>query len=266
MLITVYSLTYFAKNFMVHIMKLIAIQNLTKKYAGFALQNVTISLDEGCIMGFIGRNGAGKTTTIKAMLNLVHPDSGTILINGYNLMQNEIAIKRSVGFISGGIDFYPHTKIKKLTEVTKRFYPDWEENRFAELMSLFEIDENKKVKELSAGMKVKYLLAVALSHNAKLLILDEPTSTLDPAARDDLLCIFKEYVKDGRHSIFFSTHITSDLEKCADYITYIKNGKILISTDKNAFKQQYSYIGSSAGQQPTIDDIMVYIEKGISNE
>ncbi|MFA6857986.1 MAG: ABC transporter ATP-binding protein, partial [Treponema sp.] len=154
-------------------MKLIDVQNICKKYSGFELNNVSISLEEGCIMGFIGRNGAGKTTTIKSMLNLVHPDSGTVRINGYDLTENELAVRQSTGYVSGGVDFYPHTKIKKLTSVTKRFYTEWDEQRYRELLDRFEIDENKKVKELSAGMKVKYSLAVALSHNARLLLLDE---------------------------------------------------------------------------------------------
>ncbi|MCK9171475.1 MAG: ABC transporter ATP-binding protein [Treponema sp.] len=279
-------------------MKLIDVQNICKKYSGFELKNVSLSLEEGYIMGFIGRNGAGKTTTIKSMLNLVHPDSGTVRINGYDLTENELAVRQSTGYVSGGVDFYPHTNIKKLTSVTRRFYTEWDEQRYRELLDRFEIDENKKVKELSAGMKVKYSLAVALSHNARLLLLDEPTSGLDPAARDDLLCIFQEYIEDGAHSILFSTHITSDLEKCADFITYIKDGTILAETDRDSFKQSYVLVSGTKEQltegvrqhligmhthplgfegmlhvedrsladgletaEPSLDDIMVHIER-----
>ena len=279
-------------------MKLIDVHDLCKKYQGFELKNVNLSLDEGYIMGFIGRNGAGKTTTIKSILNIIHPDSGSIRINGYAFEKDELAIRNTVGFVSGGINFYPHTKLKKLTGVTKRFYTEWDEPRYQSLMERFEIDDTKKVKELSEGMKVKYSIAVALSHNAKLLLLDEPTSGLDPAARDDLLCLFQEFIEDGKHSILFSTHITSDLEKCADYVTYIKNGKILVSSDKDSFKQSYILISGKKNQltaaiephiigihkhdlgfegmihtedkalarglefsQPALDDIMVHIER-----
>lgn len=279
-------------------MKLIEVQDICKKYSGFELKNVSISLEEGYIMGFIGRNGAGKTTTIKSMLNLVHADSGRISINGYDLLKDELAVRRSVGFVPGGADFYPQAKLKKLSDVTKRFYSEWDETRYRELLDRFELDENKKVKELSAGMKVKYSLAVALSHNAHLLLLDEPTSGLDPAARDDLLCIFQEFIGDGKHSILFSTHITSDLEKCADYVTYIKDGKIIASADKDGFKQSYilaagkkeqlteqlerhligahkhasdfegmlhtedkKFAGGLELSRPTLDDIMVHMER-----
>ena len=279
-------------------MNLIDVQHLCKKFPSFALDDVNISLEEGYIMGFIGRNGAGKTTTIKSMLNLVHADSGTVTINGFDLIKDELEIKKSVGFVSGGVDFYPGTKLKKLTNVTKRFYEEWDEETYQSLLKRFELDENKKVKELSAGMKVKYSLAIALSHHAKLLLLDEPTSGLDPAARDDLICLFQEFIEDGKHSILFSTHITSDLEKCADYITYIKDGKVLASTDRDSFKQSYVLVSGKKEQltatleakligvhkhdlgfegmlhaedkaiadgltiaNPTLDDIMVHIER-----
>jgi ABC-2 type transport system ATP-binding protein len=243
-------------------MKLLDVHGLCKKYPGFELENINISLDEGYIMGFIGRNGAGKTTTIKSLLNIIHSDGGSICINGYSLEKNELAIRNIVGFVSGGIDFYPRTKLKKLTSVTKRFYTGWDEHRYKSLLERFEVDENKKVKELSAGMKVKYSLAVALSHNAKLLLLDEPTSGLDPAARDDLLCIFQEFIEDGTHSILFSTHITSDLEKCADYITYIKNGKILVSSDKDSFKQSYILVSGKKSQlTPAVEPHIIGIHK-----
>jgi ABC-type multidrug transport system, ATPase component len=232
-------------------MKLIDVQGLCKKYPGFALKNVNLSLEEGYIMGVIGRNGAGKTTTIKSLLNLVHADSGLISINGYDLQQSELAVRQTTGFVSGGIDFYPQTKLKKLTSVTKRFYTEWDEPRYRELLDRFEIDDTKKVKELSSGMKVKYALAVALSHNARLLLLDEPTGGLDPAARDDLICLFQEFIEDGRHSILFSTHITSDLEKCADYITYIKDGTVVAQTETGGFRQSYILV---AGRKDQLTD------------
>jgi ABC-2 type transport system ATP-binding protein len=243
-------------------MKLIDVKHLCKKYPGFELSDVNISLDEGYIRGFIGRNGAGKTTTIKSMLHLVHPDSGTIFLNGMDIFSNELDIKQSIGFVSGGVNFYPNIKLRKLTAVTKRFYRDWDNVCYQSLLNRFELDENKRVKELSAGMKVKYSLAIALSHHARLLLLDEPTSGLDPAARDDLICIFLDFIEDGKHSILFSTHITSDLEKCADFITYIREGKILADTDKDSFKQNYILTTGKKDQlTPQLEEKLIGIHK-----
>ena len=213
-------------------------------------------------MGFIGRNGAGKTTTLKSILNLLNPDSGTINLCGLNMPKNETEIKNLIGYVAGGVDFYPEQKIKKITNITKIFYKEWDDERYRELCRRFEIDENKKFKQLSAGMKVKYSIAIALSHNAKLLILDEPTSGLDPAARDDLILIFQEFVEDGKHSILFSTHITSDLEKCADFITYIKGGEILASTDVETFEKSYLLVaGKKDDLTPELEGKVIGIHK-----
>ena len=189
-------------------------------------------------MGFIGRNGAGKTTTLKSLLNFVHPDSGEILFFGERFLVNEFAIKQRIGFVSGGIDYYPKKKLRVITDVTRRFYPNWDENAYRQYLSRFALDENKTPDELSAGMRVKYSLTLALSHNAELLLLDEPTSGLDPLSREDLLDVFLDLAAH-KISIFFSTHITSDLDKCADTITYIKNGSIVVSGPLPAFLAQY---------------------------
>lgn len=215
------------------------IENLTKTYPSFKLDNASFSLENGYIMGFIGRNGAGKTTTLKSMLNFVHADSGNVEINGFNIKTDEFEVKKTIGFVSGLDGFYGTKKIKSVTNVTKRFFPNWNENLYRELLQKFSLDENKLIKSLSAGMKVKYQIALAMSHDAKLLILDEPTSGLDPVSRDELIILFQDYVADGKRSILFSTHITSDLEKCADFITYIKNGKIISSADIVSFKESY---------------------------
>lgn len=220
-------------------MNLIDVKGLCKNFKDFRLQNVDLTLEEGFIMGFIGRNGAGKTTTLKSMLHLMNADGGSVSLCGLSMPKDEVEIKKQVGYVFGGVDFYPESKIKKITDMTKIFYDNWDEEKYKSLCERFEIDETKKFKQLSAGMKVKYSLAVAMSHNARLLILDEPTSGLDPAARDDLICLFQEFIEDGKHSILFSTHITSDLEKCADYITYIKQGSIVSSKDKESFKADY---------------------------
>ena len=197
-------------------MPILEIKDLSKKYEKFELKNVSFTMEEGYIMGFIGRNGAGKTTTLKTMLNLVHADSGSVSVFGTS---NEYEIKQKIGFMFGGISYYPKKRLRTITSVTKQFYDGWDDNIYQDYLRRFKLDDNKRVDELSDGMKVKYALALALSHNAKLLILDEPTSGLDPVSRDDLLELFQELIEDGQRSILFSTHITSDLEKCADYIT-----------------------------------------------
>ena len=229
-------------------MNLIEINGLCKNFESFQLKNVSFSLEEGYIMGFIGRNGAGKSTTLKTMLNLMKNDGGEVKLCGLSIPKDELEIKNQVGYVFGGVDFYPEAKISRITNVTKSFYHEWDDARYKELCERFEIDQNKKFKQLSAGMKVKYSVAVAMSHNPKLLILDEPTSGLDPAARDDLVLLFQEFVEDGAHSILFSTHITSDLEKCADYITYIKQGQILASTDRDSFRESYISVAGKKDQ------------------
>ena len=218
------------------------IENLSKTYPTFKLDNISFCLEPGYIMGFIGRNGAGKTTTLKSMLKFVHPDCGNVEINGFDINTNEFQVKNSIGFVSGLDGFYNSKKIKTVSDVTKKFFPNWNETLYRELLQKFNLDEEKLIKSLSAGMKVKYQIALAMSHDAKLLILDEPTSGLDPVSRDELIILFQDYVADGEHSILFSTHVTSDLAKCADYITYIKQGKIIESTDIVSYKEKYFLI------------------------
>ena len=179
---------------------------------------------------------------MKAMLNLIHRDGGEVFVNGKSFFENERACKGEIGFVMGEFDCYKNATLRTITDVTRRFYPDWDEAAYEKYLSRFALEEGKKVKELSAGMRVKYALALALSHNAKLLILDEPTSGLDPVSRDDLLDVFRGLIEDGSRSILFSTHIISDLEKCADYITYIKGGKILASTDVLSFREGYRLV------------------------
>lgn len=218
------------------------IENLSKQYPSFLLDNVSFKEQEGRIMGFIGRNGAGKSTTLKSILNLVHADNGSVKILDLDMRDNETEIKGQIGFVLGGIDFYINKKLKDITNVTKRFYPLWEDSIYHEYLKAFNLDENKRIKELSAGMKVKYSLTLALSHKAKLLILDEPTSGLDPISRDELLEIFISLVKKENITILFSTHITSDLEKCADDITYIKQGKIIFTGTRKELLDEYLLI------------------------
>lgn len=224
------------------------IKNLNKKYEHFHLKNVSFQLEMGYIMGFIGANGAGKTTTIKSILNLTRMDSGEIHILGKNMTEHEVELKQEIGSAFGDINFYTRSKIKTLTNVIKRFYSNWDDETYYKYLKKFNLIEDKKISELSTGMKVKYSLALALSHGAKLLIMDEPTSGLDPVARDNLLDIFQELVQDGEISILFSTHITSDLEKCADYVTYIDNGQIINSAEKEEFIDTYRLLNGKKEQ------------------
>ncbi len=232
-------------------MYLLEVENLCKTFPTFSLKDVSFKIEEGYIMGFIGRNGAGKTTTLKSMLNFICADKGKCVINGFDISKDEIKVKESIGFVSGTEGFYQTSKIKTITSITKKFFDNWNDELYKKLLLTFNLDENKKIKELSAGMKIKYQIALAMSHDAKLLILDEPTSGLDPVSRDELIMLFREYISDGKHSILFSTHITSDLEKCADYITYIKAGKIIKSTDICSFKDDYILV---AGKKEDLSD------------
>lgn len=224
------------------------VRHLSKQYPGFRLKDVSFQLEKGFIMGFIGANGAGKTTTIKSILNMVRIDSGEVRVLGKNMADHEIELKQEIGCAFGGVDYYTRSKIRTLTDAIKKFYKNWDERKYREYLSRFKLDENKKIVELSTGMRVKYNLAIALSHGAKLLVLDEPTSGLDPVARDDLLDLFQELVVGGEISILFSTHITSDLEKCADYITFIDNGEIVHSSEKDEFIDSYRLLNGSASE------------------
>jgi ABC-2 type transport system ATP-binding protein len=229
-------------------MEMLSVQNLSKSYEKFTLKEVSFSLEAGYIMGFIGRNGAGKTTTLKSMLGLVHPDGGNVFIMGEEFAKHEFSCKQKIGLVLGGIDYYPKKKLRVIADVTKRFYKEWDDTEYERCLKRFDLDPEKRVDELSAGMRVKFSLALALSHHARLLILDEPTSGLDPVSRDDLLELFQEIIEDGEHSILFSTHITSDLEKCADYITYIKDGEIIASSEKDSFTDSYRVVKGTAEQ------------------
>ena len=234
---------------------IVEVQDLVKRYPSFELKNVSFGLEGGRITGFIGRNGAGKTTTIKSMLNMIHPDAGTVRYFGLPFVGNEAQIKKRIGYSAGTVSWYPRKKIRDLAQIVKKFYDTWDEAAYRNYLALFAIDEMKTPLELSEGMKVKVNLALALSHKAEVLILDEPTSGLDPFSRNELLGIFTELKKKGV-AVFFSTHIISDIEKCADDIVYISGGKILAASPKTAFIQAYSEPGES------LENTMLRLEGG----
>ena len=237
-------------------MNIVEVKNVCKTYPAFRLNDVSFPLESGKITGFIGRNGAGKTTTIKSMLNLIHKDSGEITYFSKPLSGNETEIKQRIGYSTGMVSWYPRKTIREIVDVTKAFYRSWDEDAYRKYMTLFGLDENKKPIELSEGMKVKFNLLLALSHRAEVLILDEPTSGLDPFSRDELLELFKTLRSHGV-TILFSTHITSDLERCADNIIYISHGEIRAECSKADFLQNYGRPGE------TLEEIFLRLEREV---
>lgn len=238
-------------------MNALEVSGLTKVYPKFKLDDVSFSLEQGYIMGFIGENGAGKTTTLKAILNLITLDGGEVRLFDKVFRADDIHLKHLIGCAFGGFDYYTRNKIKTMTQVIKRFYPNWDDKVYEYYMKRFKLDDQKRIIELSEGMKVKYNLAIALSHGARLLILDEPTSGLDPISRDELLTIFQELILNDELTILFSTHITSDLEKCADFITYIQGGKIVRSCEKDAFIRSYRLVQGDPLQLDRVRDQLI---------
>ena len=216
-------------------MSLCEVSHISKEYPSFSLSDVSFTLEAGEITGFIGRNGAGKTTTIKSMLGLVHVSTGDVRYFGLPLRENENAIKQRIGFSTGAASYYPKKKLADIAAVTKTFYDSWDDGAYRKYLGLFSLDESKSPSEMSEGMKVKTNLLLALSHHAEILILDEPTSGLDPFSRDELTELFRTLKADGV-AIFFSTHITSDLDKCADRIVYIRDGKIVAAEKAGDFR------------------------------
>ena len=236
-------------------MNIVEVRELVKKYPSFELKDVSFDISKGRIAGFIGRNGAGKTSTIKAMLNLIHPDGGSVSFFGKPLIGNETEIKKHIGYSTGTVNWYPRKKIRDIVDIVRRFYETWDEEAYTRYLDLFGLDESKTPLELSEGMKVKLNLMLALSHSAGVLVLDEPTSGLDPFSRNELLDIFSELKKDGI-AVFFSTHIISDIEKCADDIIYISRGRIIAALPKEAFVEKYSSAGES------LEETMLRLEGG----
>ena len=221
---------------------LIEIKSLCKSYPGFALDNVTFSVPQGYIMGFIGPNGAGKTTTIKSILGMVAIGGGEVTLFGEKMSTDSPQLKEDIGVVMDLPFYVDDWKVRTVESAVSPFYSKWNHDTFESLIRKFGIEKNKKVKELSRGMKVKLMLATALSHDAKLLILDEPTSGLDPVARDELMEMLLKFVSDENKSVLFSTHITSDLEKVADFITFIIGGKIEFSGERDDLLESYRLI------------------------
>lgn len=229
----------------------IDIKNLVKTYSGFQLNVEHLELKKGSIMGVIGENGAGKTTIIKSILGLINPDSGEIEIYGEKLnkkLKEEIGVVLDDGFFSDYLD------VSRLSKIMRNIYSNWDDEKYEYYLAKFSLPKNKKIKDFSRGMKMKLGIALALSHNPKLLILDEPTSGLDPVVRDEILEIFMDFIQDEEHAILVSSHITSDLEKVADYITFIHKGGVLMSEEKDTLLYEYGICRCAKDDLITIDD------------
>jgi ABC-2 type transport system ATP-binding protein len=242
--------------------KILEIKNLSKNYNNFKLTDVNFSLEKGYIMGFIGPNGAGKTTTIKLIMNLIKRNSGEIKVFGLDNLQDEKKIKSRIGFVYDECNYYDNLSLKDNAKLIAGFYDKWSWTEFDKYLEKFELDKNQKIKELSKGMKTKFAIATALSHDAELLIMDEPTSGLDPISRQEIINILQEYIEDGNKSIIFSTHIISDIEKMADYITFIDRGKIVFSEEKTRIEDEYRIVkGGLNILDSYIQDSLIEIKK-----
>lgn len=243
--------------------KVLEARNINKAFpGGFELKSVSLCVESGCITGFIGRNGAGKTTTLKVILGLSSRSGGEVKLFGKAMPEHEVECKKDIGVVFGGFEYYSAKKLKTVTAAFRRFYSNWNDKKYRELLSRFQLDEGKRIKELSAGMKVKYALALALSHDARLLVLDEPTSGLDPVSRDEIMDLFRDFVSDGERSILFSTHITSDLDKCADHIVYIKDGEIVMSGDREQVTGAYRLVqGGLDALSPALKQALIGIKQ-----
>lgn len=232
---------------------ILEINNLSKKYDNFELKNVNIELPKGMIMGFIGENGAGKTTTIKSILNIINRDSGEIKIFGLDNIENETKIKEDIGIVLDDSFLSEYLNPTDINKIMKNIYKNWDEKLYFNYIEDFKLPKDKISKEYSSGMKMKLKIAVALSHHPKLLILDEPTSGLDPVARSEILDIFQDFIQDENKGIFVSSHITSDLEHIADYITFINDGEIIFTKTRDELLENYGIVKCSEEDFKKID-------------
>lgn len=223
----------------------IEILGLTKKYDGFTLDNISFNVAKGSIMGFIGQNGAGKSTTIKAILNVIGIDGGSIKILGRNHLEHEYEIKEQIAAVFDEMPFHEAFTAKQLSVMFGGLYANWDEAKFFEYLERFALPQKKKIGKFSKGMKMKLQIATALSHGAKLLVMDEATTGLDPVVRSEILDIFREYLEDENNSILMSSHITTDLEKIADSVTFIDKGKILLTGYKDEILENHGMIKCS---------------------
>ena len=227
------------------------VHSLNKSFDRFALKDVSFTLPRGAVMGFIGENGAGKTTTIKAVLGLIRKDSGDISVLGGSI--EDASIRAKIGVVFDDLHLHKTLRIRQAAKIFPHLYEDWDADLFKEYLNRFNLDAEKKIKDLSRGMRMKLSIALALSHHPELLILDEPTSGLDPVVRDEVLEIFQDFMQDENHAILFSSHITSDIDKIADYLTFIHDGEILFSVTTDELLGEAGILKCSAEEADALD-------------
>ena len=232
---------------------ILEVKNLSKKYTGFELKNISFELPKGMIMGFIGENGAGKTTTIKSILNIIGNYKGEVKIFGLVNRKKEIEIKEDIGVVLDDM-FFPEILLPKdINDIMKDIYKNWDSNLYLKYLTDFNLPKDKQIKTFSKGMRKKLEIATALAHHPKLLILDEPTSGLDPVARNEVIDIFQDFIQNEECSILLSSHITTDLEHIADYITFINNGEIILSKTKDELIDKYGIVKCTESEFKKID-------------
>ena len=242
-------------------MNALEIRKLTKSYPGFTLDNINLTLPSGCIMGLIGENGAGKSTMIKLILDMIHKDSGSITIFGKDNGDNIELTKEDIGVVMDEVGIPECLTVEQVGNVMKHTFQNWDEAEYARLVQKFALPNKKQFKEFSRGMKMKLGIAIALSHSAKLLILDEATSGLDPVVRDEVVEMFSDFTRDESHSILISSHIVSDLEKLCDYIAFLHNGKLLLCEEKDQLLAEYGLIHCTADELQTLPSGTVKYKK-----
>lgn len=240
---------------------ILRLENVCKHYPRFDLDHVSLALPSGCIMGFIGENGAGKSTTIKLILDLVHKDSGQIYVFGKENTNILKDIKENIGTVMDSLHLPEEMDARNVGTVMHKVYKTWDAARYSGYLKKFRVDAKKKIKEYSRGMKMKLSIAIALSHDTKLLLLDEATSGLDPIAREEILDILLDFIQDESHGVFISSHILSDLEKVCDYITFIHNGKVILSDEKDIMMEKYAVLKCTHQQLESIEPSAVIAKR-----
>lgn len=233
------------------------IRGLCKRYDQFALEDVSFTLPRGCVMGLVGENGAGKTTTIKAVLNLIRRDAGEIRVLGMDNVADERTVKEHIGVVLEDGCFLNTMNARQVDTLMGKAYQNWDSEQFFSFLSRLGIDRDKKIKDYSKGMRMKINIAAAMSHGAELLIMDEPTSGLDPVVRDEVLDLFYDFMQDEGHAILLSSHITSDLDKIADYITFIHAGRVALSEPRDELLDTYGVLRCTADQLSALDPSVV---------
>ena len=242
-------------------MNAIEIKDLCKTYGDFTLDHLNLTLPGGCIMGLVGENGAGKSTTIRLMMQMIQKDEGTITLLGKNVDEMDPLTKKDIGVVMDEVGFPLCLKTEEIGKIMQMTFHNWDQKRYEQLIHQFHIPDNRQFKDFSRGMKMKAGIAVALSHHAKLLILDEATSGLDPVVRDEVLDILNEFTRDENHSILISSHIVSDLEKCCDYIAFLHHGKLILCEEKDVLLASYGIVNLTPAQLAELPSASILHQK-----